>query len=46
MCIFEASDDETATAMLQIATDGDVTTSTNRIFTAAEMNTILDRLNK
>ena len=42
--IFEAPDDETATAlMLQLASQGNVQTSTSRAFTAAEVDAILAR---
>lgn len=43
--IFEAPDDETATAvMLQLGSLGNVQTSTSRAFTAAEMDQILAKL--
>lgn len=43
--IFEAPDDETATAfMLHIASYGNVRTSTNRAFTASEMDAILSKM--
>ena len=46
LLLFEASDDETATAlMLQIGISGNVQTTTARAFTAAEMDGILAKLN-
>jgi uncharacterized protein with GYD domain len=43
--IFEASDDETATAlMLHLGTMGNVQTTTARAFTAAEMDGILAKM--
>ena len=45
--IFDAADDETATAaLLQLASMGNVQTSTTRAFTAAEMGKILPKLSK
>jgi len=45
LLIFEAPDDETATAlMLQIGTKGNVQTTTARGFTAAEMDEILAKV--
>jgi uncharacterized protein with GYD domain len=45
LLIFEADDDETATAlMLQVAASGNVHTSTTRAFTAAEMDRILEKI--
>jgi uncharacterized protein with GYD domain len=46
LLIFEAEDDETATAMLlQLASSGNVQTTTARAFTAAEMDGILGKTN-
>ncbi len=43
--IFEAADDETATAaMLQLEALGNVHTTTSRAFTSAEMDTILAKM--
>lgn len=43
--IFDAPDDETATAaLLQLATLGNVHTSTSRAFTAAEMDAITAKM--
>jgi uncharacterized protein with GYD domain len=45
LLIFEAPDDETATAlMLQLGTKGNVQTTTARAFTAAEMDRILSKM--
>ena len=45
LCIFDAADDETATAgMLSLSTLGNVTTQTMRSFTATEMNKILGKV--
>ena len=45
--VFDAADDETATAaLLQLASMGNVQTSTTRAFTAAEMGKILPKLSK
>jgi uncharacterized protein with GYD domain len=45
LLIFEAPDDETATAlMLHIGTSGNVQTTTARAFTAAEMDGILAKI--
>jgi len=45
--IFEAPDDETATAaMLQLATSGNVQTATARAFKAAEMGKIVSKWSK
>lgn len=45
LLIFEAPDDETATAlMLQIGISGNVQTTTARAFTAAEMDGILAKM--
>jgi uncharacterized protein with GYD domain len=45
LLIFEASDDETATAlMLHISTNGNVQTTTARAFTAAEMDGVLAKM--
>ncbi len=45
--IFDAADDETATAaLLQLTSMGNVQTSTTRAFTAAEMGKILPKLSK
>lgn len=45
LAIFEAPDDETATAlMLQLASLGNVHTSTTRAFTAAEMDKVLAKM--
>jgi uncharacterized protein with GYD domain len=47
VAVFEADDDETATAaMLQLASQGNVQTQTARAFTATEMETILGRIAK
>jgi len=45
VAIFDAADDETATAlMLQVGSKGSVQTQTSRAFQAAEMQSILDKL--
>jgi uncharacterized protein with GYD domain len=45
--IFEAADDETASAlMLNLASQGNVKTQTVRAFTAAEMEKIVGRMTK
>ena len=45
LLVFEASDDETATAlMLHIGSTGNVQTTTARAFTAAEMDGILAKM--
>ena len=45
VCVFEAPDDETATAlMLHLGTSGNVQTTTARAFTAAEMDGILAKI--
>lgn len=45
LLIFEAPDDETATAlMLHVGTNGNVKTTTARAFTAAEMDGILAKI--
>jgi uncharacterized protein with GYD domain len=45
LLIFEATDDETATAlMLHIGTSGNVQTTTARAFTASEMDGILAKM--
>jgi uncharacterized protein with GYD domain len=45
LLIFEAPDDETATAlMLHLGTSGNVQTTTARAFTAAEMDSILAKM--
>src|SRR6185295_6810238 len=45
LLIFEAPDDETATAlMLHLGTSGNVQTTTGRAFTAAEMDGILAKI--
>jgi uncharacterized protein with GYD domain len=45
LLVFDAPDDETATAaMLQVGAQGNVTTTTARAFTAAEMDAILAKL--
>jgi len=45
--VFDAPDDETATvALLQLASMGNVQTTTTRAFTAAEMGKILPKLSK
>ncbi len=45
LLIFEAPDDETATGLLlQLATEGNVQTTTVRAFTAAEMDKILEKM--
>jgi uncharacterized protein with GYD domain len=45
LLVFEAPDDETATAfMLQLGTMGNVHTTTARAFTAAEMDGILAKM--
>jgi uncharacterized protein with GYD domain len=47
LLIFEASDDETATAlMLQIGKSGNVHTTTARAFTAGEMDEILAKISE
>lgn len=44
--IFDAPDDETATAMLlQLGSQGNVQTTTGRAFTASEMDQILAKMN-
>jgi uncharacterized protein with GYD domain len=46
LLIFEASDDETATAlMLHVGATGNVQTTTARAFTAAEMDGVLAKFN-
>ena len=46
LLIFEAPDDETATAlMLNLGTTGNVQTTTARAFTAAEMDAVLAKIN-
>lgn len=43
--IFDAPDDETATAlMLQLGSQGNVQTTTGRAFTAAEMDAVLAKI--
>ncbi len=45
LLVFEAPDDETATGLLlQLATEGNVQTTTVRAFTAAEMDRILEKM--
>lgn len=45
LLVFEAPDDETATAlMLHIGTNGNVQTTTARAFTAAEMDGVLAKM--
>jgi uncharacterized protein with GYD domain len=45
LLIFEAPDDETATAlMLRLAAIGNVQTTTSRAFTAAEMDKVLGKM--
>ncbi len=45
--VFDAADDETATAaLLQLASMGNVQTSTTRAFTAGEIGKILPKLSK
>ena len=45
LLVFEAPDDETATAlMLELGTKGNVQTTTARAFTAAEMDGILGKM--
>lgn len=45
LLIFEAPDDETATAlMLQLGSQGNVQTTTARAFTAAEMDKLLEKM--
>jgi uncharacterized protein with GYD domain len=46
LVIFEAPDDETATAlMLQLGSQGNVQTTTTRAFSAAEMDGMLGKIN-
>jgi len=46
LLIFEAPDDETATAlMLHVGATGNVQTTTARAFTAAEMDAVLAKIN-
>lgn len=45
LAVFEAPDDETATAlMLQLGSQGNVHTTTTRAFTAAEMDKVLSKM--
>lgn len=47
LLVFEAADDETATAlMLLLGSQGNVQTTTARAFTAGEMDSILAKLTK